>query len=186
MKHPWAGALTIALGVSAGGAHAADQGGKCDITLDVTDKDPNGLNVRATPSASGKILTALKLGKSGDYIEVHVTAQAGDWYAIDSAVVYNDINDEHDTTTPDEQTIFHGHGFVHKSKVGGSSMDGVSELRDAPSDGAKILLKDFGGDDTADTSYQILGCEGQWYKLHIRGKTGWSKDVCTNERTTCV
>ncbi len=164
-------------------AWAADVQNKCDVVMDVTDKDPNGLNVRATPSTSGKILTALKLGKHGDYIEVHVTAQAGDWYAIDNAIVYNDIDDENDTTTPDQQTIFHGHGFVHSSKVGASELDSQALVHEAPSDKSKVIFNSAGLDETP---VQILGCQGSWYKVIVKKKPGWSQGICTNERTTCV
>src|SRR5262245_48474013 len=79
----------------------------CNVMVDVTDSDPKGVNVRATPG--GSILTALV--DRGDWMEFHVTGQAGDWYAIDRADQINNDN-------PDEGgVVWRGNGYVHRKTV---------------------------------------------------------------------
>src|SRR5271166_5412025 len=130
----YAAGLALAVLMAAGPAWAADSAAKCDVRLDVTDKDPNGLNVRSAPSVSpNNIIGVLKLGPTGDYIEVHVTAQSGSWYAIDEAKVYED-------SAEGERVLFHGHGFVHESKLGASEMDSQAVVHESPSDGSKVIL----------------------------------------------
>ncbi len=168
-------ALTVL--ITAGSAWAADSAVKCDVRLDVIDKDPNGLNVRSSPSiAPGNVTGVLKLGPTGDYIEVHVTAQSGSWYAIDQAKAYED-------SAEGERVLFQGHGFVHASKLGASEMDSQAVVHESPSDGSKIIL-DLAG--AGETPVQSLGCQGRFYKVFVKKITGWSKDICTDERTTCV
>lgn len=165
--------LTLAV-LAAPHARAADAATKCDVSLDVTDTDPHGLNVRAAPSAQAGIVAVLKPG--GDWIQVHATAQSGDWFAIDSATMM-------DTTLPTgEKILFHGQGFVHRSKVGGSEMKAQAVLRDKPDDKGKIILDVTG---QGEVPVQVLGCTGQYYKVEVRKTVGWSKDVCLNELTTC-
>jgi hypothetical protein len=152
---------------------AAAEATRCDVALAVTDPDPKGLNVRATPDAKGSILAVLK---GGDYIEVHVTGQDGQWYAIDSATLI-------DTQAPQDKTIFRGHGFVHMSKVGASGLQGGSVVFDKPDDkSGKVIKWDQGNDDPVN----VLGCSGVWAKVQGKKAIGWSKAICTNMLTTCV
>src|SRR5690348_8321746 len=55
----------------------------CNVVIDVTDPDPKGTNVRATPG--GAIVATLKNSTDDGWIAVHVTGQLGDWYEIDRA-----------------------------------------------------------------------------------------------------
>ena len=71
----------------------------CSVALWVTDQDPKGLNVRATPD--GAIVTALRA--KGRNVEVNVTGAAGAWAQIDGATWYQ---------TGSQTTLFQGAGFV--------------------------------------------------------------------------
>ena len=147
---------------------------RCDATLVVTDNDPKGLNVRAAPDVKANIVGVLK---GGDYIEVHVTGQSGQWYAIDSATMIDTSTDQQDKVT------FHGHGFVHMSKVGASGMQSGAVILDKPDEKSGRPVKwDMNGDQPV----TVLGCSGPFLKVQLRKATGWSKSICTNELTTCA
>ena len=153
---------------------AAADATRCDATLVVTDPDPKGLNVRSAPDAKSGIVAVLK---GGDYIEVHVTGQSGQWYAIDTATMI-------DTSLADqEKAIFHGHGFVHVSKVGASGMQSGAVILDRPDEktGKKVAW-----DGRGDQAVTVLACSGPFLKVQLRKVTGWSKEICTNELTTCA
>lgn len=146
---------------------------RCNAELAVTDPDPKGLNVRSGPDAKSNVIAVLK---GGDYITVHITGQSGQWYAIDSATMI-------DTNAPKDKVIFHGQGFVHMSKVGGSGMFGTATILDKPDDKTGKPVK---WDMQSDQPVDVLGCSGEFLKVKVRKVTGWSKEVCTNELTTCV
>jgi hypothetical protein len=145
----------------------------CDVRLNVTDKDPNGLNVRKTPEVRpDNVLTVIK---PEDWIRVHVTGMVGDWYQIDHYEVFpedNDNDSEHDVA----------HGWVHKSKLGEVSAQHGALLYAAPSDRGKPIYH-FGPEEYDIT---VLGCQGEFLKIRYKTTVGWTNAVCTNERTTCV
>ncbi len=150
---------------------AAAEAARCDVSLGVTDPDPQGLNVRSAANAKASVVAVLK---GGDYIVVHVIGQSGQWYAIDSATRID--------TQKDDEVIFKGKGFVHGSKLGGS-LDGGSAVLDRPDDksGKPIKWDQEHGDD-----FKLLGCSGQFVKIQGKRAVGWSNAVCTNQLTTCV
>jgi len=150
----------------------------CDITLNVHDPDPKGLNVRAAPGKPpGKVVTALK--PDGEWTEVHATGQVGEWLRIDSAATVDDDAPE------GMREVFRGDGWVHVSGLGISElMTGEGTLlRASPSDSAK-LLKKIGPDDEPKRT-RILGCSGKFIKVDADGLIAWTRQFCTNERTTC-
>jgi hypothetical protein len=150
---------------------AAAEAARCNVTLAVTDQDPKGLNVRSAPDAKASIVAVLK---GGDYIEVHVTGQSGQWYAIDRATRID--------TQKNDEVIFKGKGFVHGSKIGGS-LDGGSAVLDKPDDKSGKPIK---WDQEHDDDFKLLGCSGQFVKIQGKKAVGWSDAVCTNQLTTCV
>ena len=146
----------------------------CNVEVDITDTDPNGTNVRATPG--GDVITALKNSSSDGWILVHLTAQAGDWYKIDRAKLI-------DSNLPSgEKIIFQGAGYLHKSVVGVSGMQngGVvyrnHDIRTEPIDAHAV----------GDQPVELLGCWGTFLKVHVRKGIGWTEHACTNMNTTCV
>jgi hypothetical protein len=148
----------------------------CDVRLNVVDKDPKGLNVRATPEVrSDNIRTVIP---AADWIRVHVVGMAGDWYQIDHYEVFPENNDE-----DSEHDLPGGHrDWVHKSMLGGVSAMHGAMLYAAPSDRGKSIYK-FGPEEYDIT---VLGCEGPFLKVRYKTTVGWTRDICTNERTTCV
>jgi hypothetical protein len=143
----------------------------CNVMVDVTDSDPKGLNVRAAPG--GNVLTALV--DHGDWMELHVTGELGDWYAIDRAEQINNDN-------PDEGgVVWRGNGYVHRKTVGLSGLQQGATLYADHSEKSRAVVKNADGDQAT----ELLGCSGNFYKVHIKKGTGWTKQVCTNENTTC-
>jgi hypothetical protein len=175
MKHVWIAPLILfsaaPLANAAPPATASTPATACSITVDVTDEDPKGVNVRATPG--GKVIAALV--NSADWIEVHVTAQTGDWYEIDRA---NQIDNEN---TGGDIVLWHGRGYVHKSVVGVSGLIFGADIYADHDMKSRKLFANVDGDQRTD----LLGCWKDFYKVHIKQGTGWTKEVCTNQNTTC-
>lgn len=151
----------------------------CDVILNVDDPDPKGLNVRAAPNArTGKVIAVLK--PDGEWTQVHVTGQSGDWLQIDHAETIDDDAEN------GERSVFKGEGWVHVSKLGISELY-VGEgtvIRDRPARDGAVLLK-LNSEDKEPKATQVLGCDGSYLKINFDGKVGWTHEWCTNERTTC-
>jgi hypothetical protein len=155
----------------------------CSATLDIADQDPAGLNVRASPG--GPIITALKA--KGRWVEVEVTGQAigpsgGAWARIKSATMQADENDNVDHAG----VIWTGAGWVAFSKLGVSEFDSRARFYATPSKKAKLVLSLESYHDEGVDPEAILGCDGDWLKVKIKGVTGWTDTWCTNQLTTCV
>lgn len=151
-------------------ARAADTA--CDITVDMADTDPKGVNVRATPG--GKIVAVLV--DKADWIELHVVGQSGDWFAIDRAVQIDN------NRMGEDLVVWRGHGYVHRSMVGLSGMLQGATVYADHDDRSRVLVTNAAGDQPVD----LLGCWGAFYRVHIAKGTGWTHGVCTNENTTCA
>jgi type V secretory pathway adhesin AidA len=151
----------------------------CDVILNVDDPDPKGLNVRATPDAKkGKVIAVLK--PVGEWTQVHVTGQSGNWMRIDHAEAVDD-NAENG-----QRSVFQGDGWVYTSKLGISELyvgDGTI-IRDQPKREGAVLLQ-LDTDEKEPKATKVLGCEASYIKINFDGKIGWTRDWCTNERTTC-
>jgi hypothetical protein len=106
---------------------------------------------------------------------VHLTAQLGDWYEIDRAKLI-------DSTLPSgEKILFHGTGYLHKSVVGVSGMqNGGTIYRDHD-----IRTDLVDGHAAGDQQVDLLGCFGEFLKVHVKKGIGWTKAACTNMNTTC-
>jgi hypothetical protein len=145
----------------------------CDLTVGVTDYDPKGTNVRATPG--GRVIFVLKTSSNptaDDWIEVHITGQSGDWFLIDRADLVGD----------DRKTIFYGRGYVHRSVVGSTGLQSNAQLW-ADHDVKSPLVA---GHVYGDQPVQLLGCWGDFAKVRVKEGTGWTRQLCLNQRTTCV
>jgi hypothetical protein len=151
----------------------------CDLHLDVVDPDPHGVNVRSGPGTPpGKVIAVL--APVGEWIDVHVVGQSGDWLLIDRA-------DAIDDDAPDGQReIFHGGGWLHASTLGISELwvgEG-SDLRAAP-DAHAPLVKRYATYEQEPAKTRVLGCRADWLELDADGVRGFTRTFCTNQRTTC-
>jgi hypothetical protein len=146
----------------------------CNVNVDVTDTDPKGTNVRAAPG--GAAIASLKNTTNDGWIEVHISGQFGDWYEIDRASLID--NDQ----PSGGRIIFRGQGYLHKSVVGVSGMqNGGAIYLDHDSKSSPVDLHAPG-----DQQVDLLGCWGDFLKVHVKKGTGWTKAVCINMNTTCV
>lgn len=146
---------------------------RCDVALNVTDKDPAGLNVRGDASATAPVLTALK--PQGEWIQVHVTGQQGAWYRIDRAVA---VTDEEDSG---ERVLFEGTGWVHGGKVGDVDLNpGAKVFGDL--DKPPFLIAPLDG---AAPPFTVIGCMDRYLLIDINGRAGFTDGYCANQRTTC-
>jgi hypothetical protein len=146
----------------------------CNVNVDITDTDPKGTHVRAAPG--GAVIVSLKNPTIDGWIGVHITGQFGDWYEIDRASLIDaDL-------PPGGKTIFNGKGYLHKSVLGVSGMqNGGVIYADHDIKSSPIDLHAPG-----DQHVDLLGCWGEFLKIHVEKGTGWTKQICTNMNTTCV
>jgi hypothetical protein len=149
----------------------------CDARLNITDQDPAGLNVRASPG--GPVLTALKA--KGRWVRVEVTGQDGAWARIRSATLEADENDN-----PDGRVLWKGAGWVAFSKLGIEEFDSRARFHAAPSEQSNLVLTLAGYGDKTATAEAVLGCDGGWLQVRVKGVVGWTNSYCTNQLTTCV
>ena len=162
----WAGAATA-------------QTATCILDLNVTDQDPAGLNVRASPG--GPIIAAVEAKKR--WVQVEVTGQNGAWARITSATLEADENGESADTV-----LWKGVGWVAFSKLGIGYFYGGTRFRAAPDEHAKVVLSLAGyRDSTAPPAEAILGCDGGWLKVRVKGVVGWTDQWCDDEGAlTCA
>jgi hypothetical protein len=168
-------ALSLAATLQAAAASA--QTVACDVKLNVTDQDPAGLNVRASPG--GAVVAAVKA--KGRWVRVEVTGQDGAWARIKTATLEADENDN-----PSGEVIWKGVGWVAFSKLGVEEFDSRARFLAAPNEQAKMVLSLEGYGDKTAPAEAILGCGGDWLQVRVRGVVGWTHAWCTNQLTTCV
>ena len=172
-KRVFAGAMAAAFLSTAAGANIV----ACDVAVNIIDQDPAGLNVRASPG--GPIITAVKA--KGRWVRVEVTGQDGAWARIKTATMEADENDN----TSDE-LLWKGAGWVAFSKLGVEEFDSRARFLAAPNDKAKLVLSLEGYGDKTAPAEAILGCDGDWLQVRVKGVVGWTHVWCTNQLTTCV
>jgi len=163
------GALTVLLALAGNAQAAAIQA--CDVTVDVTDTDPKGTNVRDAPG--GRVVGVLKLSLTeDDWIEVHVIGQSGDWFLVDKATRIGD----------EEETIYSGQGYVHLSVLGSYGLwNGMPIWSDHDEKSPLVTAEAMG-----DQEVKFLGCWGEFARIRAKEGTGWTKFLCLNGRTTCA
>jgi SH3-like domain-containing protein len=149
----------------------------CNVAVNITDQDPAGLNVRASPG--GAVVTALKA--KGRWVRVEVTGQDGVWARIKTARLEADENDN-----PSDQRLWQGIGWVAFSKLGVEEFDSRARFFAAPNERAKLVLSLEGYGDKTAPAEAILGCDGNWLQVRVKGLVGWTNVWCTNQLTTCV
>ncbi len=170
--------LSPARPLAAGAADPSVPQTVCDVDLNVMDKDPKGLNVRATPQVlPNNVRTRIP---HADWTRVHVVGMSGDWYQISNYQSFNDNGTDDDE--PNDLPGSH-RGWVHKSMLGDVDAFHGALMYAAPSARGKPIYH-FPADEMHIDA--VLGCKGKFLHVRYKGTTGWLRDVCTNERTTCV
>ena len=150
-------------------APAAPAGPACNVMMSVIDPDPRGTNVRKTPGGD----VAMRLNASNDdWLEVHVIAQAGDWFEIDRADLVGD----------DSRTIYRGKGYMHQSVLGADGLVNGEPIRADHDVRSKQIL----ASEDPDQQVHVLACWGDFLKIRVKNGVGWTKTLCLNQRTTCA
>ena len=124
----------------------------------------------------GAIIASLKNSSADGWIEVHLTGQINDWFEIDRASL---IGADQPSVG---KLIFRGSGYVHRSVLGVSGMQNGGTIYFDHDIRSNLVDPHAAGDQQVD----LLGCWGEFLKIHVKAGTGWTKQVCTNMNTTCV
>lgn len=176
MTGPWMALTAVAAALLSAPALAAGPAIRaCDVTLNIADQDPAGLNVRATPG--GAIIGALKA--KGVWVQLHVAGSSGAWAAIDSATL---ITEDHAEGRP----LSPSHGFVAFSRLAIDELKQQAFIHAAPSDDSQVLLAISEADEANLPHADVLDCDGEFLKVRVKGIVGWTANYCSNEFTTCV
>jgi hypothetical protein len=165
----------VAAAVRAHGAFAQTPIATCDVKLNITDQDPAGLNVRASPG--GSVVAALKA--KNRWVQAHVPGANGGWARIDRATFISEDN-------AGGSAVFRGVGWVAFSKLGIEELNQQAAILAEPRDGARTVLKIAEDDEAKVPKAEVLGCEGAYLKVRVKGVIGWTQNFCSNQFTTCV
>jgi len=149
-------------------AHAAS----CEVSLNVTDKDPAGLNVRATPG--GAIIGTLKGGER----EVHVTGQSGAWASIDRAVLVR--GGEPDEANP----LFSSAGYVAFSLLGIGRLVPYQDVFAEPKPFARVVLK-LSRIKGAMPKPEVIGCLDEYVEVRVNGMVAWAHNCNDHRAASC-
>lgn len=143
---------------------------RCAFGAFVQEDDPAGLNVRATPSASGRILGTLPPSFAASdnpgfpvRIEVDVLGQQDGWFHVEHA------HDNEQLTGRPARKVFAGGGWVSGRKLTVKSQ--AAQGRAAPEAGARVVLS-LGEGDTLDgdaivAATRLVGCHGDWAEIEL-------------------
>ncbi len=144
----------------------------CNVDVDITDTDPKGTHLRATPG--GRIVKTLTASGDG-WNAVHVVAQLNDWFEISEARLL-------DPALPSgEKIVFRGKGYLHRSVLGVSGLQNGATIYRSLQDRTRPLDPAAPGDQPVD----LLGCSGEFLHVHVAKGSGWTKQACLNMLTTC-
>lgn len=177
---------------SAGPAVDVSGATRCSIDVYSIDDDPNGLNIRAAPSAEAALVATApnsRVQDDEDYaVEMHVVGSKAGWLLIDRAW----FADYGDPAKAGE--VFSGKGWV-SGKLTGTDVGDV-ELRDAPQASARIAATMYSPNASSPVGNvhrfevgRIYACEGEWAEMEgeFRGETlkGWATRLCSNQVSIC-
>jgi hypothetical protein len=175
------GSKTSANPAASGHAAAASQAKQSVCTLGgfVNETDRAGLNVRQTPSATGKIIGKLPANyKDPDSamvvrVEVAILASLNGWFLVDGAT------DNTTLTEKPERPMYSGKGWVSGKKLAIKTQ--ANKARLAPEGAAEtaFLVGDLLDGDSLSKPAQLVACNGKWamveYSLSDVPKSQWSE-----------
>lgn len=176
--------VTTGSWTSVAGAEAAPG---CEIGAWSTDKDPNGLNIRAAPGADSPVIGNIPppMEIEGDLFasEVSITGSHEGWFRIESAYFIDYYLSEKD------QVFFEGEGWV-SGRYLGLNLEG-DRLFAAPSREAAVTFVFSENPDAHDNFVleRLHACLGYW--VEVEGTSagerirGWTNDTCSSQVTTC-
>lgn len=162
--------------------------GICDFDGWSVDKDPNGLNVRAAPSADAAIVGTLPPPTfDKDFYrewasDFDVFESRNGWFRIGNA------GNEGDTGTRKFPS-----GWIHGSKLGFELQSNVAFSEPDPK--SKPVVTDWVDKGPNGASHRFTfrnptECKGHWVKLSVTGhdrieRQAWVRGICGIQETTC-
>ncbi len=176
----------------------------CDLGAWSIDKDRNGLNVRAEPSAKARVLGTLpppyrlKLGgaentpEGGWLTEFRIIGFRDGWFLIEGAKPPGKDYEDETRYPRSAPKPYAGRGWVASNKVGASYANGgtrMGGLFQAPFTDAKWTQaeRELGGPiDTDGGPKRLFACSGYWGLVESQdGVRGWWRALCSNQVTNC-
>ena len=168
-------ALMLGVAVLGWAGAATAQTVACNLDLNIVDQDAAGTNVRASPN--GAVIKVLKARSR--WVNVDVSGQSGAWARVTAA--------RHLGGEGGQAELWKGVGWVAFSKLGIDHFDGPTRIRDAPNADAKVLLSiENPWDNMMLHADAVLGCDGEWLKVRVRGVVGWANNGCTSYGVNCT
>jgi SH3-like domain-containing protein len=165
-------ARTLSLLALAGAAPATAQpsGASCDLSAYVIDRDARGLNVRAGPSTSARVLRVVS--NEGSAV-ARVMGQRGAWFRVSTI-----------TDAESDSILFRGDGWVHASLLGLRVANADPRLYARPSRQSRPLTRLV----PEDSQVTLVGCTGDWARVRAGNREGWLSrgGQCSNPVTTCA
>jgi hypothetical protein len=175
----------------------------CDLRAWSIDKDAKGLNVRAAPNASARVLGTLpppyrlKLAgrentpPRGWLTEFKITGYRDGWFLIEGATPPGKEYEDETRYPKNAPRPYAGRGWVAANKVGANFANGgtrMGGLFQAPQVDAKWTpVKDRHGNQiSADGGPQrLFACSGHWGLVEAHKVRGWWRALCSNQATNC-
>lgn len=176
----------------------------CDLYAWSADGDPNGLNVRAEPSTTSKILGTLpppykpamggaeNTPPSGWRTEFHIVGYRDGWFLIEGAQPPGRQYEDETRYPKNAPKPYAGRGWVASNKVGASFANGYTRhggLFQAPhADAHWMPAKNrFGNPLDGDSGPKhILACSGLWALVESHdGVRGWWRRLCSSQVSNC-
>jgi hypothetical protein len=176
----------------------------CDLGAWSIDKDPKGLNVRAEPNTSARVLGTLpppyrlKLGgrentpPDGWLTEFKIIGYRHGWFLVEGATPPGKDYEDAARYPRNAPKPYAGRGWVAASRVGANFANGgtrMGGLFQAPHVDAKWTpVKDpqHGNEISADGGPQrLFACSGHWGMVEVHKVRGWWRSLCSNQVTNC-
>ena len=165
---------------------AASQDGVCSFSGWSSDPDPRGLNVRAEPSATARIVGTLPPPERGEDIEVDfgatfdVVGSRDGWFLIQNARRWSQQGGP--STLPS--------GWISGRYLTFQLM--TDKAFAAPDPSAPVVVTSFQEDGgLSQFRYRHpTACRGEWVRLRVAGRDGreregWVRGICGIQETTC-
>jgi SH3-like domain-containing protein len=170
MRHPIAAMLMALALASAAPVSAQPRAATCAIFAYVIDRGARGLNIRAGPSTSARVLRVI--GNEGSAV-ARIVGQSGAWFRV--SVI---------TNAEDDTNLFRGDGWVHSSLLGLRVANADPRLYARPSRQSRPLARLV----PEDSQVTLIGCSGDWARVRAGNREGWLSrgGQCSNPVTTCV
>jgi Bacterial SH3 domain len=157
----------------------------CTISGWATDPDPGGLNVRAGPSATARIIGRLPAPETVEdtqrFVGFDVTESRGGWFRIRNAYRWS-ADAGAPSTLPSGWISGRYLDFQVQSEVAYAAPDPASRV-------VAMAWEDANGFHELRTRGP-LECRGEWVRLSVAGRDGqereaWVRGICGIQETTC-